>query len=126
MSIPRHRRRTFLVFLIALLLLWPSWPARPAGAAAPPPETPGGAPAEPAAVPGELIVGFKPGASAGARDAAVAAEGGRTTAVNDRFNFRVVQLASGQSEREAAAAYLKNPAVRYAEPNYIYSATLDP
>src|SRR4051794_4520011 len=115
-----------VAFLIALLLLWPSWPAQLAGAGAPPPDTPGGAPAAAPAVPGELIVGFKPGASAPARDAAVAAEGGRTTAVNDRFNFRVVQLPPGQGEREAAAAYLANPAVRYAEPNYIYSATLDP
>jgi subtilisin family serine protease len=114
-----------VAFLVALLLLWPSWTASPVGASASP-DKPDDTTTQPEEVPDELIVGFKHGASKSARDAAVAAQGGQTTAANDRFDFRVVKIPPGQQKKEAIAKYLNDPAVRYAEPNYVYHSTLEP
>ena len=119
---PRPIARRITLFVV-LLLLWPTW-ATPAMGAGGPPEKPKDP--SPAAVPGELIVGFTPGTSEGAQEVTVASRGGQTVSDNDRFNFRVVKLPAGRQASDEIAAYLKDPAVRYAEPNYLYHTTAEP
>jgi subtilisin family serine protease len=111
--------------VVALLLLWPTW-ATPAAHASGPPEKPTAPPVNHPAVPDELIVGFKPGTEASAQDVTVAARGGQTQSANERFAFRVVKVGPGKRASDEIAEYIKDPAVRYVEPNYLYRTVSDP
>jgi subtilisin family serine protease len=77
-------------------------------------------------VPDELLVRFKPGATAEARAAALAAHGAtvkQSLAVPD---VRLVKLPHGKDVHAAAAALGARPEVLYAEPNWIYHAAATP
>jgi subtilisin family serine protease len=111
--------------VVALLLLWPAWAVPSVGASAPPAK-PTDPPGKYPAVPGELIVGFHPGVNVAARDQAITRRGGKTVATNERFAFHVVQVAPGVQAVDEIDEYLKNPAVRYVEPNYLYRSTVEP
>ena len=80
-------------------------------------------PTGPAAVPGEIVVGFRSGVDPSERAAARSAaevRAGRDLLVPDT---QVVRVISGQSVPEAIAALERRRDVRYAEPNWIYQAT---
>jgi subtilisin family serine protease len=88
--------------------------------------TPAAASAEPAAVPGQLIVGFSDSASSGDRADARAQAGTRIEASLRLDGAQVVQTTGGQSVAAAARELNADPAVDYAEPNYVYSVQTTP
>lgn len=104
--------------------------AGPAGAAGAAPAA--AEPAEPASVPGQLLVGYEPGADATAR-AGIRSRAGvrlvqRVAARPGRPAVELVDVAATGVSRTTAAARIKaQPGVRYAEPNWIYTtdATAD-
>jgi subtilisin family serine protease len=69
-------------------------------------------------VPGELLVGFRAGAERGAVRRVNARVGAR---VSERFPARMqlVKLPRGLAVRDAAREYRRDPAVAFAEPNYL-------
>lgn len=74
-------------------------------------------------VPGEILVKFKPTTSGIMKDATVAAYGGRTlSTLGYRNAWSQIKLAPGQDVQSAVGAYLTDPNVEYAQPNYIYHA----
>ena len=77
-------------------------------------------------VPGELIVGFKPGVSAAARTAAIHDEGGTLGQPLPLPGTVLVRLPPGESPTAEADAYEQRREVRYAEPNWIYRFSAAP
>lgn len=90
--------------------------ALPAGDAAGGPET----------VPGELIVGFDPGASSSAERRAVNEAGGRIEDRLDVVDGAVVTAGDTTSTAEVAAELAESEAVDYVEPNYVVHASRVP
>jgi thermitase len=83
---------------------------------------------EPAFVPGEVIVKYRPNASPSARGraraaAAVSAVAALAERAAERGHGRteLVRLAPGASLQAARAILLRDPAVEYVEPNWIYT-----
>lgn len=77
-------------------------------------------------VKGEVLVGFKPGASSRA-----IGQIKRSLKVSSEKSFPQIRvrhwkLPRGLSVEKAIAVLMKNPSVEYAEPNYIYSADVYP
>ena len=77
-------------------------------------------------VKGEVLIGFKPGASARA-----IGQIKRSLKVSSEKSFPQIRvrhwkLPRGLSVEKAIAILMKNPSVEYAEPNYIYSADIYP
>jgi len=77
-------------------------------------------------VKGEVLVGFKPGASARA-----IGQIKRTLKVSSEKSFPQIRvrhwkLPRGLSVEKAISILMKNPSVEYAEPNYIYTADIYP
>lgn len=82
----------------------------------------------PAAVPGEVIVRFDPGAAPARRADALSSAARAVESLRVR-GIKLLTLRSGVSVGDAIAALENNPAVAYAEPNYIRtlrSVTDDP
>src|SRR5260221_10152294 len=77
-------------------------------------------------VPGEVLVKFKSAAVAQERSASVAARGHTVLAQLEQPGWVHVKLGAGQTMEAALAAYRSDPSVEYAQPNYIYHATLFP
>ncbi|HEX5505220.1 MAG TPA: S8 family serine peptidase [Thermomicrobiales bacterium] len=77
-------------------------------------------------VPGQLIVGFRPGVTAGEQAAVVRRHGGSTLRLLPAIGARLVRLPAGRAVAAAALAYGGEPAVRYAEPNAIERAAALP
>jgi PKD repeat protein len=80
----------------------------------------------PAAVPGELLVGYVAGATASergrARGRASAQFAERVVAAQaDRTEVELVRLPQGKSREQAIAELRSDPAVAYAEPNWVYT-----
>jgi thermitase len=71
-------------------------------------------------VSGEVLVQFKPGAAANARAAAHSQAGGSPGDEIARTSVQLVSVAPGR-EDAAIKAYLRNPNVLNATPNYLYS-----
>ena len=96
-------------------------------AAAPAPQpSPGAGPNAAQAVPDELVVGYVSGASAAQRDRARGRASARlaqrvVAAAGDRVEVELVRLPQGKSRSQAIAALQSDPAVSYAEPNYVMS-----
>jgi thermitase len=80
----------------------------------------------PELVPGEVLVKFKAAASPARRQGALAALGHGLLAPLGKEGWVRVQTAPGQSVAEALAAYAENPDVEYAQPNFVYHATVAP
>ncbi|HUS16310.1 MAG TPA: S8 family serine peptidase [Chloroflexia bacterium] len=86
------------------------------------------------AVPGQYLVKFKQGASAGTRQAAVAAVGGRFFTHLATLDVDGVEVPAQQTPGAASAAasekfmmaLKQNPNVEYVEPNYVYQASYTP
>jgi subtilisin family serine protease len=77
-------------------------------------------------VPGELVVRFKASADPAERAEALAR---RRAALRSNLrlpNVSLVRLQQGDSVPAAAAALARDPAVLYAEPNYVYRTSLTP
>jgi subtilisin family serine protease len=97
--------------------------ALPPAAAAP---APASSPTAAAAVPSEIVVGYVDGATASDRDRARARAAAQrqervVAAGADRAEVELVRIPSG-ADRDAAIADLESdPAVAYAEPNWVYS-----
>jgi subtilisin family serine protease len=74
-------------------------------------------------VAGELLVQFSPGASAAARNAALASVGGRAAEVINGFNGELVRISfgAGLTTEQAIEIISRRPGVTFAEPNYIVS-----
>jgi subtilisin family serine protease len=113
--------RRGLVPLLALLAL----AAAASAGAVPDATSEGSAAATGAAVPGELIVGFEPGAAAGARSHALSAAGVTRRRSFGPIDAALVSVAPQRSE-QALEALRHNPNVRYAEPNFRLSASALP
>ena len=80
----------------------------------------------PPAVPDELIVGFRSGVALGQQEVALQEAGGAATLKRfGQINASLVHTAPGASAG-VAKALANDPRVRYAEPNYIVSATVTP
>src|SRR5690349_7561055 len=77
-------------------------------------------------VPGEVLVKFKPTAGAQERVASVAAQGHTLIANLSQPGWSQVKLVAGQTVESALVAYKNDPTVEFAQPNYIYHATLFP
>lgn len=77
-------------------------------------------------VPGEVLVRFKAAVSPASRQGALAALGHGLLAPLGAGGWIRVQTAPGQSVAEAVAAYAENPDVEYAQPNFVYRATVAP
>jgi subtilisin family serine protease len=90
-------------------------------AAAGPPADPGRAPEY---VEGRVVVGFVPGAAAGARAAAIERIGGRQSQVVG-LGAHVITVPIGR-EQQAIEALERNPNVRYAELDYVYELAETP
>jgi subtilisin family serine protease len=76
-------------------------------------------------VPGEVLVRFKADATVQRRVAAFAAQAHSAVAhLHDGWTH--VRVRPGQNVDEALAAYAADPAVEYAQPNFIYRAALAP
>jgi len=78
------------------------------------------------AVPDELIVGYVPGASAVQRERARGRASARlaerlVAAATDRTEVEIVRLPQGKNRDQALAQLESDPAVAYAEPNYLLS-----
>ena len=84
------------------------------------------APGSPAAAPGELLVRFRAGTSAASQARALAAHRMVATARLPRQGLQLVRLPRGSSARTAAAALEREPAVLYAEPNFVYHPDATP
>ena len=79
-----------------------------------------------AAVPGELIVGYVAGASAVQRERARGRASARfaerlVAAATDRAEVEIVRLPAGKARAQAIAELQSDPAVAYAEPNFLLS-----
>lgn len=98
-----HQRR-FLLFTALAVCAWPAVAQQPASL--------------PASVPNQLIVGFIPGTSGTAIANAHRQAGGSSIRRIGAIDAELVQIANGDVTT-AIAAYLNNPNVRYAEPNYL-------
>lgn len=80
-------------------------------------------------VPGQILVGYEPGATQGARIDALHSVGAllveriETAAMRDagQEGFTLVSLQSGLSVLDAIGILRSNPSVRFAEPNWIYT-----
>src|SRR4051794_19468763 len=81
------------------------------------------APTGPAAVPGEIVVGFRSGVRASERSAARSAADVRAQRNLLAPGGQLVQAVNGQTVERAIAALERRSDVRYAEPNWIYHAT---
>lgn len=77
------------------------------------------------ALPGELIVGFTPGASAESRAAAAAGAGARVVRDLGLADHSLVRVPEG-NEEEFGGRLLRSPAVRTVEPNLIRRASFEP
>ncbi|HEX5501992.1 MAG TPA: S8 family serine peptidase [Thermomicrobiales bacterium] len=123
-----HGRTTRIPIVIVILVLLAGLAGPGGGALAAPPPGPPPAPPPPrgAAAPGQLIVGFRPGASPAERDAAVRRHGGRTLRQLAGIDARLVQLPPGRAIASDARAYAAEGAVRYAEPNFAVRAAVVP
>jgi thermitase len=75
-------------------------------------------PSIPSSVPGQVVVGFQPGAAGQARAEAHRQAGATPQRVIAAIDAAIVQVPVGR-EAAAIAAYESNPNVRYAEPNYL-------
>ncbi|MFN8538851.1 MAG: S8 family serine peptidase [Thermomicrobiales bacterium] len=109
--------------LVAMLLLAIGSPQ--AVAADPGKGDPQPAANEPDAVPGELIVGFKPDADEATRQRAVAVQGGQTKQEIADLDLKVITVPADQT-KAVQGKLLADPAVRYAVPNYIRSLHVAP
>jgi subtilisin family serine protease len=86
---------------------------------------PAAALAAPRWVPGEVLVSFKAGTDAARRAGALEARAHvPIAALDDRW--AQVRLRPGETVEEALAAYLGDPAVEWAQPNYVYRAFAAP
>jgi subtilisin family serine protease len=113
----RLRLRAALIVLAAQAVFIAAVLAGPAGGR--PPER--SAPQPERAVPGELIVAFKPGVAAGKQRKALALASAHEQRRFDRIDSLLVSV--GTRSVEAAIRRLeRDPAVRYAEPNFLLSA----
>jgi len=97
-------------------------------AAAPAPKA---APAEAAAVADELVVGYVVGAQPSSRDrargrAAAKLEKRVVAARGNRAEVELVHLPQGKDRKRAIAELQSDPAVAYAEPNWIYTTQAKP
>ncbi|MBM4130385.1 hypothetical protein FJ250_05070, partial [bacterium] len=81
--------------------------------------------AAPAYVPGEVIVKFRPGASAAAI-AAIRADLGGTVKRELALTGAVCLKLTGLEVEEAVAKYRGDPAIEYLEPNYLWQADVIP
>jgi subtilisin family serine protease/uncharacterized protein (DUF2141 family) len=79
-------------------------------------------------VPGELIVKFRDAASAATIAAVHSAAGGRTHKIFSAGTSRLhhLKLNPGVVVEDAVSQYQQSPAVEYAEPNYLYQASMIP
>jgi subtilisin family serine protease len=77
-------------------------------------------------VPGELIVGFRATAERGAMRRANARVGARVSRRFAAFRMQLVKLPHGLAVSDAVRHYRRDPAVSFAEPNYLRYATVVP
>ena len=77
-------------------------------------------------VPGEVLVQYKAGAAASSRTASLAAAGHSLLATLDRRGLVRARVAPGQTVAQAVAAYASDPAVEWAQPNFVYHVTAAP
>ena len=92
----------------------------PAGGVQTGPALRSAAAAGPAAVPGEIVVGFRSGVDGAERAAARSAADVRAERNLLVPGAQLVKVERGQTVREAISALEQRPDVRYAEPNWIY------
>src|SRR4051794_24573107 len=97
--------------------------AMPAAAAAPGQTLRRAAPTGPAAVPSEIVVGFRSGVGGAERAAARSAADVRAKRNLLTPGAQLVKVESGQTVPDAITELEKRSDVRYAEPNWIYQAT---
>jgi subtilisin family serine protease len=77
-------------------------------------------------VPGELIVGFRATAERGAMSRAHIRVGARVSQRFPAFRMQLVKLPRGLAVSDAARRYRRDPAVSFAEPNYLRYPTAVP
>jgi subtilisin family serine protease len=77
-------------------------------------------------VPGELIVGFRATAERGAMSRAHLRVGARVSQRFPAFRMQLVKLPRGLAVRDAVREYQRDPAVSFAEPNYLRYPTAVP
>ncbi|HEY6594358.1 MAG TPA: S8 family serine peptidase [Asanoa sp.] len=119
--------RTTMIRAVATLGALAAFGALPATSAAAQP-APGltlrsTAPTGPAAVPGEIVVGFRSGVDGGERAAARSAADVHAERNLLARGVQLVKVDGGQTVEEAITALEKRSDVRFAEPNWIYRAS---
>ncbi len=77
-------------------------------------------------VPGEVLVLFRPGASAAAMQSSFALQGHSLIDAVGDTGWQRVRPAPGQTVMEAVAAWAADPSVEMAQPNFIYRASAVP
>ena len=77
-------------------------------------------------VPGEVLVQYKAGAAARSRTASLAAAGHALLATLDGRGLVRARVAPGQTVAQAITAYASDPAVEWAQPNFVYHVTAVP
>jgi thermitase len=77
-------------------------------------------------VPGELIVGFRASAQRGVMRRANGRVGARVSQRFPAFRMQLVKLPRGLAVSDAVRAYRRDPAVAFAEPNYLRYPTVVP
>lgn len=116
----RTRAATGLTVLVVLGIILGSLRAGHGAAQSPPPAT------TIASVPGELLVGFAPAATASQRQSAHAAAGATVLATIPQLVVDRVRLPAGVDRDQAIQAYQSRPGVAYAEVVARYQAALIP
>ena len=77
-------------------------------------------------VPGEVLVKFKPKATAQIRLATVASQGHSVLVNLNQPGWVHLKVGAGQTVNQALSAYQNDPNVEYVQPNYIYRFTAAP
>jgi subtilisin family serine protease len=103
------------VAVVGAAVIYGAAPAAVAGKAAPAPH-----------VPGEVIVRYEAGATVAERRGAVAERRGRVAASLRVPRTALVELPPGVSVDAAARSFAADPAVEFAEPNYLYHLAATP
>ena len=77
-------------------------------------------------MPGEVLVKFKPKATAQIRLATVASQGHSVLVNLNQPGWVHLKVGAGQTVNQALSAYQNDPNVEYVQPNYIYRFTAAP
>jgi len=112
---PASLKKIVSPILLAVLFLIQAGPGRTASSGP-----------DPSYVPGEILVKFKAHATVGVRSYLLNLNGTRALSLIPSLDIYKVRIPDGVTVEDAVASFARNPAVLFAEPNYIGHASTTP